>query len=214
MDAFPGNSHMPPPDKKKKDDIPKEKIEKVVSGEVIKRNKSLGRKFKDVFFDGQFKADAKYIVTGVLLPSFKNMVVDATTKGVERVVYGENAPRRPPTSILDYGRPKISYNTIAERGLRPGRSVMLPDQPPYVGGRSRDVGEIILNNREEAELVLERLDDIIEKYDVASVSDLCELIGQPSTYVDNKWGWDSLSTSGIRQIREGYLLDLPPLKPI
>lgn len=207
---FPGNSHTPQP---KKEVVPKEKIEKVVSGEVIKRNKSLGRKFKDVFFDGQFKAAAKYIITGVLLPSFKNMVVDATTKGVERMVYGENALRRTPTSILDYGRPKISYNTISDRVGRPGRSVMLPDQPPLMNSR-RDVGEIILPNREDAELVLERLNDIIEKYDVASVSDLCELIGLPSTYVDNKWGWDSLGYSGIRQIREGYLLDLPTLKPI
>lgn len=207
---FPGNSHTPQP---KKEVVPKEKIEKVVSGEVIKRNKSLGRKFKDIFFDGQFKAAAKYIVTGVLLPSFKNMVVDATTKGVERMVYGENAPRRPPTSILDYGRPKISYNTIADRSVRPGRSVMLPDQPPLMNSR-RDVGEIILPNREDAELVLERLNDIIEKYEVASVSDLCELIGLPSTYVDNQWGWTSLGYSGIRQIREGYLLDLPTLKPI
>ena len=213
MMDFPANSHSTPPNKPKKDAVPKEKVEKVVSGEVVKRNKSLGRKFKELFFDGQFKSAAQYIVTGVLLPSLKNMVVDATTKGVERMVYGENAPRRTPTSILDYGRPKISYNQPIERMMQKGRSVMLPDQPPIANAR-RDIGEIIVASREEAELVLERLTDIVDKYEIASVADLLDLLGLPSTFVDNKWGWTSLGHSGVRQIREGYLLELPTIQPL
>lgn len=211
---FPGNSHSSAKPPKKEPDAPKEKQEKVISGEAVQRKKGLGRKFKDVLFDGQLKTSAKYILTGVLLPSFKNMVVDATTKGIERIVYGENAPRRTPTSILDYGRPRVSYNTPVDRGVRAiGRSAMLPDQPPLPNSR-RDIGEIVLATREEAELVLERLGDIVEKYDVASVADLLDLVGLPNSFIDNKWGWNSLGYSAVRQVRDGYMLDLPMVQPI
>jgi hypothetical protein len=92
---------------------------------------------------------------------------------------------------------------------------MLPDQPPYAPPRRRqDVGEIILISRDEAELVIERLTDIIDKYEVASVADLHDLVGLPTTYVDNKWGWSVLNSVGVRQIREGFLIDLPPVEPI
>jgi hypothetical protein len=63
-------------------------------------------------------------------------------------------------------------------------------------------------------MVLERLSDIIEQYAVASLADLHELAGIPTTHVDNKWGWESLRFAEIRQIREGYLLDLPPAEAI
>ena len=73
---------------------------------------------------------------------------------------------------------------------------------------------MILASREEAELVLERLLDIISKYEVASLADLYDLTGLPSSHVDNKWGWTYLNNTEIRQVRDGYLLDLPPLEEI
>lgn len=63
-------------------------------------------------------------------------------------------------------------------------------------------------------MVLERLNDIIDRYEVASVADLHELVGLPTTHVDNKWGWENVRYAEVRQIREGFLLDLPPAMPI
>jgi len=92
---------------------------------------------------------------------------------------------------------------------------MLPDQPPlHSPRRPHNVHEIILISREDAETVLERLVDIIDKYDVASVADLHDLVGLPTTYVDNKWGWTNLAQVDIRQIREGFLIDLPSAEQI
>jgi hypothetical protein len=62
--------------------------------------------------------------------------------------------------------------------------------------------------------VLERMQDIIDKYEVVSVSDLYELLGLPSSYQDNKWGWNYLGDVQVRQIREGYLIDFPSAEPI
>jgi hypothetical protein len=69
-------------------------------------------------------------------------------------------------------------------------------------------------SREEAENVIERLGDIIDVYKVATVADLHSLCDLPSTYIDNKWGWQALNYASVRQIREGFLLDLPPAEPI
>lgn len=73
---------------------------------------------------------------------------------------------------------------------------------------------MILVSRDEAQLVLDTLIDIIDTYEFASVADLYDLAGLPTTYVDNKWGWGSLQYAEVRQVREGYLLDLPNVEPI
>lgn len=182
----------------------KKNIEKVVTGEVITRKVPLGRRIKETFFGGDFKNAAQYIAADVLLPALKNAIVDATSKGIERAVYGDVGPRR-----VSEGRGRVTYNTPVSRSYREPRA-NVPDQPSRrVERSSREGTEIILSTRSEAEAVLERMQDIIESYDVVSMADLRELVGLQSTPVDNKWGWSSLFEIEIIQIREGYLLDLP-----
>lgn len=201
---FPGNSHKskegPKPEKKE--------LKKIVSGEVVTRKKPIKQRLKSIFVGGEFKNAAAYIAIDVLVPAARNMIVDATTKGIERLIYGEAAPRR----SMDYGRSRVSYNSPIDRSRM--RGTMLPDQPPHYPRSSRTGNEVILSSRKEAEEVLSTLADIIETYDVASVADLNELVGLPSSHIDNKWGWSSLRHAEVRQIREGWLIDLPPAKPI
>ena len=211
MESFPGNAHNQSEDPRIPKETPKKDIQKVVSGDVVQRKTPLGRRFKNLFFGGEFKGAIKYISNDVLLPALRNMLVDTTTKGVERVVYGESYSRRRP----EIGRPRVSYDRLSSPVDRYSRSrAMLPDQPPHSVRRRQDVGEIILVSRDEAEIVVERLSDIIDKYEVVSIADLHDLVGLPTTYVDNKWGWSSIKGVDIRQIREGYLLDLPPVEPL
>jgi hypothetical protein len=187
----------------------KKDINKVVTGSVIQKKRSLGDKIKGIFVGGEFKSAAMYIASDVLLPAVRNMVVDATTKGIERVIYGDDprAPRR----RNEPGRPRIAYNNPIDR--RP-RSTMLPDQPPREYQRRHDPGHIIMNSREDAEAVAESLQDICEKYDAASVADLKELVGLPTAYTDHKWGWSVLHYVDVRQVRDGWLLDMPSVEPL
>lgn len=189
---------------------PAKNIERVVAGEVIVQKKSISRKFKDLFVEADFRSVLRYVSMDVLLPAARNMIVDASTKGVERLLYGESAVRRRNMGI----GPRITYNNPINRDYR-GTSVRYAppvSSEPRISRRSQD--NFILSSREEAELVLERMNDIIENYEIASVADLNELIGLPSTHVDNKWGWMFLGNVQIRQIREGFLIDFPPAEPI
>ena len=208
---FPGNSQTP----NDTPALPDKKIEKVVSGAVIKKSKPLGRKFKDIFFGGDVRHVARYIAADVMLPAIRNMIVDTTTEGIRRTVYGESSRTSRPRTMSDY-RPRVSYNTPANRiGRDPREAGYLPEQPPLsLRTQPHDVGQLILANREEAELVLERLRDVIDTYGIVSVADLYDLLGLPTTHVDNKFGWTSLVNVDIRQYRQGYILELPATEPV
>lgn len=208
MEQFPSNSNHPPTDKKERPTL-----EKVVTGEVVSRPPSLGKKFKSVFISSDFRGARDYIFVDVILPALKNMIVDSSSKWVERVIYGETGRRRP----SEPGRPRVTYNAPQRYNPNrydPNRGVAIPDQAPHIRQARRDPGEIILSTRAEAETVLERLTDLIDNFDAASLQDLNELVGLPSSYIDNKWGWTNLASSDIQQVREGYLLLLPRVEAL
>jgi hypothetical protein len=210
---YPSNSNKDKEKDNSKAVEPVKKVEKVeLEGQVLTRKTPIGSRIKSIFLGGEFKSAAQYIGAEVLLPALRNLLVDATTKGIERVVYGDSSYNRPRTP--EY-RPRVTYNNPVNRGYSrdPRERANLPDQPSRPRPR-HDRTEIILASRGDAELILERLQDIIDRYQVASMADLHELVGLPTTHVDNKWGWESIRFAEIRQIREGYLLDLPPAETI
>ena len=203
-------------DKEKKKDREEKKIDKVVVGEVVLKPRSLGRKFKDVFFGGDAKQAMRFVSADVLLPAFRNLIYESVAKGVERLVFGESTYRRPrPTN---YGS-RYSYHNpapLATRMIQDARSPTgyLPDQRPAVHQARHSINDIIVATREDADTVVESLIDILNQYDVASLADLYYLLGLESTPVDNKWGWTYLNNVAIRQVREGYMIELPGLEEI
>ena len=213
---YQGNTRKEREKTEKKEKPEKVVVEKVIVGEVIQKPKGPGRKFKEIFFGGDAKQAAKFVAADVLLPAMRNLVVDMVTKGAEKLVYGEGSYRRgnrPPT--INYGARYQVGNPIAQSRvpeLMSGR----PYQNPIPRGRQNrhEMNDVILSSKEEADLVIERLIDILEKYDVASLADLYELLGLETSPVDFKWGWTYLSNAQVRQIRQGYLLELPSLEEI
>lgn len=208
MEEFPSNSRKA---RTQPDDEPK-KIEKVVTGEVVTRKKPLGRKIFGTFFGGDAKGVAGYIVMDVLLPAAKDAIADAFSQGIERMLFGEvrSASRRTghrPAGTAGY----VSYNRFAQQSPTQGRR----EEPRSVSRRARgqhDFDEIILATRAEAEEVIDRLFDLVSRYEQATVSDLYSLVDISGNFTDEKWGWTDLRGAGVTRIRDGYLLDLP--KPV
>ena len=73
------------------------------------------------------------------------------------------------------------------------------------------VDNIILEDRGDAERVLEAMKAYIAEYGAVSISELYEFIGEPiGDFATTRWGWRSLNTAGImRTSNGGYKLDLP-----
>jgi hypothetical protein len=189
--------------------VDKPKVEAIVTGTVRKRG--VGAKIKGIFFGGEFKTAARYVAADVILPAFRNLFVDATTRGVERVVFGEAQQRR--SRPVAYGS-RINYTGPWQS--RPQDRALLPDQRPHSMPRQvrKESNEVVVGSREDADNVMERMYDMLERYEVVSVADLYQLIGHPASHIDNKWGWTQLNNTEIRQVREGYLIDLPPAEEI
>lgn len=188
------------------------KIERVTSGEPVRRRKSLRKQFADTFVAGDLRGAVAYVIMDVMLPSAKDMIVEAGSQGIERLIFGETRKRsgRGPaagaTGYVSYNR--MSGPTVASRISGPARAMSR-------AARSRhNFDEIILESRAEAEDVIDRLFELVSRYETASVADLYELVGISATHTDHSWGWLDLHGAGVSRIRGGYLLDLPDPEPL
>ena len=74
-------------------------------------------------------------------------------------------------------------------------------------GKSLKIG--IYNSIYSGSDTVDKLKDLIEMYEVASVGDLYSLLGITANHVDENWGWHDLSASAIVRSRDGFFLDLP-----
>lgn len=206
MTEFPGNSRNPVNrvTKNEEEEIEAPRLERVVTGEVIKRKKPLGRRFMDAFFAGD--GVVSYIGKEVLLPALQNLITDMVTQGVNRAVYGNAGPTRSAVRGTSTPRTHISYNQPSSiirqpPTTTPRRAVTQPS--------AFDLGDIIVGTKIEADLICEKLLETVETYGAAKVADLNDLIGQTSAYTDHKWGWTNLETLRPQRVREGFLLMLP-----
>lgn len=202
----------PEPTKKGKDDatVPKDgerpKQTQITSKKATIRKKSPLVRFREVFFGDDARSVASYVAQDVLLPAAKDMISDAVTQTVERILFGDSSPARRGTSrssnasYTPYHRASASYKkssgTSDRRGDRRKRA-------------SHDFDDIEFDTRAEAEVVLDRLYDLVNDYDYATVSDLYDLVGIDAKFTDENYGWYDLRGSTIRRIRSGYILDLP-----
>ena len=206
---------FPPNSKKAQQETPQEpkKVERVTSAGVVRRKKSLGSRFKATFIGGDARTASDYVITQVLVPALKDLLVEAGQSAIEKLVHGESrsgrrsrsGPMAGPSGYVTYNRMSSAASEGASNPRRISRSA-----------RARhDFDDIILPTRSEAEEVLDRLYDIVSRYSSATVQDLCELCGLESSHVDNKWGWTDLRGSGVSRVRSGgFLLDLPDPEPL
>jgi hypothetical protein len=80
--------------------------------------------------------------------------------------------------------------------------------------RLQSRSKIVISSKDDAETVVKALIEIIDRFSVVLLGDLYDLVGLPTVYVDHKWGWTNLSNVEIKQVDNGYLIDLPPLEAI
>lgn len=208
MEDYQGNAKRQ--QDKKTEDKPVKVVEKVVVGEVVIRKKTLGQKFKEIFVGDDAKSVIHYVFISVLVPAARDMIVDATTKGMRRMVYGDDTPMRRGPGYTPQNGSRVVYNSPMRRDPRD-----IPRGPQYRTNEPvRSGNEYIISSREEADLVLEKMYDIVSQYGLVTMADLNELVGYPATHIDNKWGWTYLTGTTIRQSRDGWVIDFPPAEPI
>ena len=74
--------------------------------------------------------------------------------------------------------------------------------------------DIWFENRGDVETVVDNLNLIMENYHVVSVADLFELSNQSTVFTDNRFGWTDIGAMRVIQSGGGYILKMPPPRPI
>ncbi|QAU06761.1 hypothetical protein SEA_AFLAC_56 [Gordonia phage Aflac] len=186
------------------------KIEQITVNSVVRRKKPLGKRFAESFMGGDAQSVGAYIVADVLLPAAKDMVADAVSQGIEKMLFGEARAPRSRGAVGNRGiggsTSHVSYNRYS------GNSQTRPQGPKPVSARARathDFDEIILSTRAEADEVLDNLFNLVSEYDFATVADLYGMVGVTGSYTDEKWGWSDIRGTSVTRVKGGYLLDLP-----
>ena len=140
-----------------------------------------------------------YILLDVLIPALKKAISDVVTNGVDMILYGE-------TGRTSKSRgSKVSYRSYYDDDRR------YRDRSERRDYRSAgyDYEDLIFETRGEAELILDNMYDIIDRYKVVTVADLYDLAGERARHTDNKFGWTDIGSASVVRIRDGFVIKLP-----
>lgn len=177
--------------------MPEKRTEKVVTGNVKQRKKSGLAKAGSIFVPGDVESVKSYILMDVLVPSIKRAISDIVCNGVNMLL-GE--PSRGKS-----GSPgaKVAYRQYyQDRDERASYN-----RPRAQAQYSYD--DIVFETRGDAEEVLYRMEELLERFDVVSVADLFDMAGISCQYTDNKYGWTDLRNAHVEHVRDGYIISLP-----
>lgn len=209
MDEFPSNSN------RQKASPPEKKIEKLISGDAVRKKPSRTRRIREMFLSGEDPTDIRErLIYDIIVPGAKNILLDAITQGSELTLLGSTLSSRRsggrrPGHVSEWVQ--TPYGTVS-RGSSPR-----PGPSRDVANRTRanhTFDDIVIPTRAEAEIVLDGLFDLLSKYEVASVADFYGMVDISSMHTDQKWGWTELRGSTIERVREGYVLNLPKPQPL
>ena len=179
------------PEAKQVPAVEEKKIEAVAHSKATrKRNKF----FNSVISDeaGNVK---NYILGDVLIPALKKAISDVVTNGIDMILYGETGHTKKSGSKVSY----VSYYDDERRR----------NYNNNYRAAGYDFDDLVFESRGEAEIVLDNMYGILDRYHRVTVADLYDLAGTPGRYTDNKYGWTNLSTASVVRIRDGYVIKLP-----
>lgn len=211
MEEFPNNSHI-----HRGNEIPPEvdkQIEKIISGEAVVRRPSGMKRFRSTFIAGDSKTVGDHVFWGLLVPAIKDAVVDMGQTFVEMMILGDRRPggRMPRGQAPQQGTgstSRFNYN-----GFSSGARVISGSPQNYTNNEQTSVqyspNEVVVPSRAEAEGVLQKLYELLDKYKAVTVADLYRTVGASPTYMDDKWGWVNLEHASYKRVRDGILIVLP-----
>lgn len=181
--------------------LKKEPSVEKVKGEVIHQAKQRPTRKRNTLIDLFVYEDidniANWIVTDVVVPTIKDVILGS----IEMFFYGEVTGKRVHGRKKRDGRSYVSYSEGPKRERRNEAS----------SRRARfDFDSIAWDSRGEAEDVLDMLCDCIQEDGEVTVGTFYDLAGIDSEYTMDDYGWTDLRRAEAIKTRYGdYILNLP-----
>lgn len=171
---------------------------KVVKGTVTKKKNEI-RKFTDVFVAEDAGSVWDYLLHEMIIPTTKNLVVDLGQSFIERMILGGSSRGGRSVTYRDDKYYDYSRHSHAEpRYASPGRSVT-----------RFDYEDIVYKSVNDANAVLDSMENILRRYGVVRVSDLYDLVGETVPHTAHHYGWTSLNRARVVPCRNGYAIEFP-----
>jgi hypothetical protein len=182
------------------------KREKLVDGKVIRRKKPMGDRIVE-FLTGpearEVVRDWTVQVVGNIVRDTAWDIVETMRESAQEALFGPRvAPRRRRYGRggpYPYDRAPSSRSTLWEADHRGGPRRRHP----------HSFEDVILPTRSEAERIIDELYKVLSARDYVLVSDLNDMLGEPSPYTDQNYGWTDLHGTHAIPVRDGYLIDIP-----
>lgn len=172
------------------------KIDSVVKGKVktVKKSQNDGKSLFAMTITDAASNLYDEVIKPMAVKAFVNIIED----GLHMWAFGNIEKKDDRHKGLSY----VSYDKSYDRHRRDTRTTTRRSVYDY--------DDIILDTRAEAMEVLDRMDDLIDRYRTASVADLYQLVGVTPNHTDYKYGWTSLRHADISRTRDGgYMLKMP-----
>lgn len=200
-----GNSLKGRVEQQEQPKVEPEKLEKMVTGAVSTRKTPWWKRFGRGLIADDATSIGDYLMTDVLQPALRNLIHDTVMGGLDRGLYGASRGIRARGSV---GEPRVGLRTRYDQPGEPRKMLSREERATH------NFDQVVLDSFEEASTVIGRMLDQIERYRSVSVADLYDLVGVTGSFADRRWGWTNLDTADVRQVRGGYLLDLPRTEPL
>lgn len=181
------------------------KLDQIATGQAFEKKKSVGKRISEAFTGDDATSVGDYLLYDIVIPSIKALIADAVGQGTERLMFGSSSRVRS-TTLRNGGRPDYGrmYSGKPINQMQDGRRDL-----SAAARANHDFNDIIIPDRGEADLILDKLGEIISMYEFATVSDLYQLTGITGSYTDDKYGWFDIREARITRVREGWRLNLP-----
>jgi hypothetical protein len=183
------------------------KLEPIVKTAVTRHKQTAWDKVKETMFGASAREVGHDVLTDVIVPAIKDLIVTSGNAALESIFWGRTGqgPRGGHNR-----RQHVSYDKVTKK--TPFESERKMSQKARA---SHNFDEIVFDTRGEAEEVRDALTDYAERFDVAPISALYDLVGITGSFQDDKWGWYELRGANVTRARVGgYLLNLPRPEPI
>lgn len=199
-EEFPSNSKH-----QKKDSTARPEVKSIVTGGVRVKAKTPTNAFKDVIWGKYVRPALIFAGVSIVLPALKDMAEDAVTGMIRGAFNGGEYNR---ASRTKGNGNYINYSSFSKEKK---------EEPRQLSQQARarhDFNELVLDSRAEGDMILETLQDLIDRYGHAKVSDMYGLAGISGSFTDEKYGWFDLTGASVRRHQGGYLLAMPRTQPI
>lgn len=190
MEDYSSNSH------KSKNEDSKKTGKAVVKAAGVKKKSELQR-FVNLFIAEDVSNIKSYILMDVLIPTAK----DALSNIVDTILYGSGYRHSRSNSADSRYRDYNKMSNHRNSNTPKTKNVYNYDDP-------------IFRTKDEASLVLEALDEIIETNGVVSVMDLFIASDRSCDYTYDNYGWTDIRNATLVRYPEGWIIKLPKPMPL